>query len=309
MAARGATRAHTQDEIGQVTRGLDAIGLLDLPVEAVTPEAIQTMMARCPVKSRATRFEALARFLTWTSRRAGGGTAPATAVFARHERPKRGEPRQRVLTLDELKAVWFATGELGGIEGDLVRFLTCVPCRRGEAALMRWRDADTAAGVWEMPTSKNNLAHRFYLCGLALDVLQARKRAVALVPDDTALVFPGVTTGRVFSTWSHLKRRLDARLVRMGETLDAWTLHDLRRSFVTICAEQLGADDTLLDLVVNHTPARTRNKVSRTYNLSERREDRIRLARTWNQLLVSLIGGELTSEAEIIKLPARDRVA
>jgi integrase len=209
-----------------------------------------------------------------------------------------------VLTLDELKAVWNATGGMYGVERDLTRFLVCVPCRRGEAALMRWRDVDIAAGVWDMPVSKNGLAHRFYLCGLALDVLQTRKRDADLVPDDTALVFPGVTTGGVFSTWSHLKRRVDGRLVQMGETVPGWTLHDLRRSFVTICADQLGADDNLLDLVINHTPARTRNRVSRTYNL-----DRIRLTRSWDQLLVSLIDGASANEAEIIRLPERDRVA
>lgn len=309
VANRGVTSRHVQDEIGHLTRGLDAVGMLDAPPEAVTVEVIETMMARCPIKSRANRFATLNRFLIWALRRARSEALPPTGVFARHERPKRGEPRQRVLTLDELKAVWFAAGELGGVEGDLTRFLVCVPCRRGEAGLMKWRDVDHTSGTWTQPTSKNDLTHRFYLGNLALDVLRERRPAAGLVPDADALVFSAVTTGGVFSTWSHLKRRLDTRLVQMGLTVNAWTLHDLRRSFVTICAEQLGADDGLLDLVVNHTPARTRNKVSRTYNLSERREDRIRLMRSWDRLLVSLINGASASEAEIIKLPARDRVA
>jgi integrase len=262
------------------------------------------MMARCPAKSRATRFSALNRYLTWALRHIRSDAVPVTKTFALHERPKRGDPRQRVLTLDELKAIWFAASDLGGIEGDLARFLICVPCRRGEAAQMRWQDIDLASGTWTQPTSKNDLAHRFFLNDLALDVLQERRRATGLVPSDGAQVFPGITTGGVFSTWSHLKRRLDARLVRAGKNLDGWTLHDLRRSFVTIGAEQLGADDTLLDLVINHTPARTRNKVSRTYNLSERREDRIRLMRRWNALLVSLIEGRPTGEAAIVALHA-----
>jgi integrase len=293
-----------QDEIGQVTRGLDAVGLLDLPIEAVTVEAIETLLARCPIKSRATRFDALNRFLTWTSRRAGGGTVPVTTMFARHERPKRGEPRQRVLKPGELKAIWSAAGELGGVEGDLTRFLICVPCRRGEAGLMKWRDLDLAGGVWKMPTSKNALAHQFYLCGLALNILQSRKRTMGLAPDTAALVFPGITTGGVFSTWSHLKRRLDARLARMGEKLDAWTLHDLRRSFATLAAERFAADDGLVDLILNHAASKTRSKITKTYNLSERREDRVKLMRSWDRLLVSLIGGAGGKEAEIITISA-----
>ncbi len=309
MTARGASRDHMQSEIGQLTRGLDAIAVLDLPLEAITVEAIQTLLSRCPVKSRATRFAALHRFLLWALRHVRSDAVAPTTVFARHEKPKRSEARQRVLTLDELKAIWFAAGGLGGVEGDLTRFLLCVPCRRGEAGLMTWRDVDFAGGVWTMPVSKNGLSHRFYLPGLALDVLQTRKRDAGLVPDADGRLFPGITTGGVFTTWSHLKRRLDARLVQMGEKLDAWTLHDLRRTFVTICAEQLGADDTLLDLLVNHTPARTRNKVTRVYNLSERREERVRLMRSWDRLLVSLIEGRPSnqagiSEAEIVTLHA-----
>ncbi len=308
MAERGASLNHIQDEIGQVTRGLDAVGLLGLPVEAVTVEAIETMMARCPAKSRATRFATLNRFLIWASHRSRSGTVPPTTLFARRERPKRGEPRQRVLTLDELRAVWAAATELGGAEGDLVRLLICIPCRRGEAALMRWRDLDLARGTWTMPTSKNTTAHRFYLCGLALEILQARRRASGLVPEGAALVFPGVTTGCVFTTWSHLKRHLDARLAARGPSqpgpMESWTLHDLRRSFATIASREIKAADNLIDLTINHAAAKTRNLITRTYNVNDKRDERVELMRHWNGLLVSLIEGRPTCEAEIVPLHA-----
>ena len=308
MAARGASQAHTQAQVGQVTRGLDAVGLLDGPPEMVTVEAIETMMARCPLKSRASRFGSLDRFLKWTSRRDGGSTTPPTAMFAPHERPKRGVPRQRVLTLGELKAVWLAAGELGGVDASLTRFLLAVPCRRGEAALMTWRDVDLSGGMWTMPVSKNGLAHRFHLPRLALDVLQTRKRDVGLVPDADGLVFPGITTGGVFTTWSHLKRRLDARLLLRGQEPRRLDDRMTCGEASSRSARSSSAPMTTCSIWWSTTvPARTRNKVSRTYNLSERREDRIRLARNWNQLLVSLIEGRPsdqagTSEAEIVTL-------
>jgi integrase len=309
MASRGVTSGHIQDEIGHLTRGLDAVDMLDAPPEEVTAEAVETMMARCPVKSRATRFATLNRFLIWALRRARSDTVPPTAVFARHERPKRGEPRQRVLTLDELKAIWLAAGELSGIEGDLTQFLICVPCRRGEASLMQWRDLDLAGGTWTMPTSKNTTAHRFYLCGLVLDILQKRRRVAGLVPEGDALVFPGPSTGGVFSTWSHLKRHLDARLAARGWSsllgaMESWILHDLRRSFATIASRELKAADNLIDLVINHAAAKTRNLVTRTYNVNDKRDERVELMRRWNALLVALIEGRTACEAEIIPLHA-----
>jgi integrase len=306
IGIRGVTASHVQDEASQIRHGLETVGLLDVSPDAVTVEATEDMMARCPVKSRATRFAAIHRFLTWALRRSRTGAVPPTALFARHERPKPNPPRTRVLTPDELRRIWTAAEMLEGVEGDLLKFLVSVPCRRGEAALMQWRDVDCAAGVWSQPTSKNKLPHVFYLPELALEVLQRRRRAGGMAPESDGLAFPGVTTGRVFSTWSHLKRRADAKLRHVGESITDWTLHDLRRSFTTIAAEQLGADDTLLDLTLNHSHARTRSRITGTYNLSERRDARIRLMRDWNRLLTKIIRGETaTLDAEVVNLPLR----
>ena len=156
-----------------------------------------------------------------------------------------------------------------------------------------------------MPTSKNGLAHRFYLCGLALEILQSRKRAAGLVPDAAATVFPGPSTGYMFSSWSLLKRHLDARL----GPRDSWTLHDLRRSFATMTSRELKAADNLIDLTINHAASKTRSRVTGTYNLNDKRDERIILMRRWDQLLASLIEGRSSSDtgtsgAEIVTLHA-----
>jgi hypothetical protein len=86
--------------------------------------------------------------------------------------------------------------------------------------------------------------------------------------------------------------------------MENWTMHDLRRSFATIASRELKAADNLIDLTINHAAAKTRNVVTRTYNVNDKREERVELMRRWNALLVSLIEGGPIREAEIVPLHA-----
>jgi integrase len=301
-AARGVTAGAVQDDSGQVTRGLEAVGLLDIPPDALAPAHIEAIINACPVKSRATRFAALHRYLRWALRRIGSDKSPPTAQFSRHERPKPNPPRARVLAGNELRAIWTAAEAAGGIEQDLTQFLMAVPCRRGEAIVMLWKDLDIAAGTWDQPTSKNGLPHRFYLPELAFEVLQRRRRAAGVDVSGDALVFTA-ESGQPFTTWSHLKRRIDAA-TPAGEIIARWTLHDLRRTYATTSAEVLGADDGLIDLSINHAASKTRSRVTGTYNLAEKREARQRLMSSWNRWLSTAVGITGGDDAEIVPLRA-----
>jgi integrase len=143
---------------------------------------------------------------------------------------------------------------------------------------------------------------------LALDILQERRRAAGLVPEGDALVFPGPATGGVFLSWPRLKHQLDTRLAARGSSqlgpVAGWVLHDLRRSFATIASRELKAADNLIDLVINHAAAKTRSLVTRTYNVNDKRDERVELMRRWNALLVALIKGRPTGDADIVPLHA-----
>jgi len=121
LASRGRSLKHQREEVAQVRLGLDSVGLLDVSPNEITPGHVEKMVSLCPAGSRVPRFGALDRFLRWTCR--GRGIMAPTAIFDRHERPAPVARRQRVLSPNEVGAVWTAAGDLQeGVLRDLVRF-------------------------------------------------------------------------------------------------------------------------------------------------------------------------------------------
>lgn len=156
LADRQLSPRHARDEVGHAFRALASVGMVDASPASVTTATVEAAMARCPAGSRRARFTALHRFLIWALRNEGSGAASPTLLWSRHERPKAVPPRERVLSAEELAAVWHAAASHPAqVTGDAVQFLIAVPARENEAGRMRWLDVDMAAGVWEMPTSKN----------------------------------------------------------------------------------------------------------------------------------------------------------
>src|SRR5215831_13696057 len=75
------------------------------------------------------------RWLKWAAKRDYIPFSPAALVDA----PTEEESRDRVLTEDELSAIWNAAPELGFPFGDYLRFLILTGQRRGEVATMQWK--------------------------------------------------------------------------------------------------------------------------------------------------------------------------
>jgi integrase len=89
----------------------------------------------------------------------------------------------------------------------------------------------------------------------------------------------------VFGALSKAKRRLDAKVLELQRAVDPkaaplprWTLHDLRRSFVTHAHDQLGVDIPVIERAINHISG-TFGGIVGIYNhaplLKERRADRL----------------------------------
>jgi integrase len=108
------------------------------------------------------------------------------------------------------------------------------------------------------------------------------------------LVF--TTTGTTpVSGWSKIKRRLDKRM-----KVPAWKLHDLRRTFVTGCAE-LGIRPDVIELAVNHVSG-VRGGIAGVYNRSELLPERRAALERWAAHIEALISGR---PSKIVPLPLR----
>jgi integrase len=172
-------------------------------------------------------------------------------------RPANPEARDRVLSDDQLAAVWRACGDDDDFSR-IVRLLILLGSRRQEIGGMRWSEIDLGAGTWTLPAerSKNHRGHTITLPAVALDIIQSMPRT------DRDHLF-GNRSDAGFNAWDYGKTALDRRL---GGAVQAWRLHDIRRSVATGMID-LGIEPHHVEAVLNHHGGH-RAGVAAVYNRS-----------------------------------------
>jgi integrase len=132
--------------------------------------------------------------------------------------------RSRILSDDEIRALWSAAGDKGAF-GAFVKLLLLTGQRRAKVAAMKW--ADVQDGVWTMPRAdrEKGSAGSLILPALALQVIEGIARV-----EGNPFVFAG--RGKVAMSMSDkLKKHFDE-----AAGLSDWTLHDLRRTARSLMA-------------------------------------------------------------------------
>jgi integrase len=113
----------------------------------------------------------------------------------------------------------------------------------------------------------------------------AVRRILATIPRTGPLVFTTTGTTAV-SGFSKAKRQLDETLSLLRTDLGlpplpSWTLHDVRRSMVTVMNEHLGIAPHIVEAVVNHVSGPAKRGVAGVYNRAIYLEDRRRALEAW----------------------------
>jgi integrase len=287
---RRTTPRYQAEELRHVRLGLGLVGGLSLTPEELTFALVEKMLAASPVNTRSTRFGALDRFLSYAMK--DSDKKPATKRYDSFERPMLPPPRKRVLSLGEIAALYRASEKLPNVEvRDLVQLIITLPCRRGEAAECKWADIDFEARTWHQPDSKNTDPHDFPLNKRAVEILTRRHKATGGHPDD--LVFPGPRYGKVFCGWPNMIDAINARIAPETPVAAGWRLHDLRKSFNSILAD-LGHDEIVLDLQLNHRASKSRPGMHGRYQLSYRWDERVAALKAWGELLDRALGENVT---------------
>lgn len=173
--------------------------------------------------------------------------------------PATGPVRERVLSGDELKALWKATGDPLRPFNAIVRLLILTGQRRTETGRLEWSWIDGDTITIPATVTKNKREHTFPIGP------EARK-VIASIPrlSDTYL-FPAARERRkgkpctVFNSWSQGKRELDKESGVTG-----WTLHQLRHTYSSGMAS-LGVRETVTEKLLNHVTG-TLTPIGRTYN-------------------------------------------
>jgi len=199
---------------------------------------------------------------------------------ARMQRQGTEKARDRVLSEDEIRAVWAAsfiaddTNRAAKSYGRLVRFLLVTLQRKTESSVIRHGhvlDGNWYVGGRTGADNKSSRIHRLKLPSLALEAM-----GEGAARD---LVFPGKFDDKTVSGFSKLHKEL----VKRAGT-EWWTLHDLRRTGSTNM-QPLGVSHDDIDAVQNHALAGTR----RNYLHDENYDIKAGALEKWNRRLGEIV--------------------
>lgn len=133
-----------------------------------------------------------------------------------------------------------ATGK-ADIVKDYMLFILFTGLRREEAARLEWSEVDMKGRSFIVLDPKNRVPHELPLSDYLFDLLERRKADA----EDSSFVFPGDgSTGHIVEP-----RRWMEKVTKQSSV--EFTLHDLRRTFVTV-AESLDIPAYALKRLLNH---------------------------------------------------------
>lgn len=188
--------------------------------------------------------------------------------------------RERVLSADEIKALWTATATLEAPYRQFVRVLALTGQRRSEVAQMRW--AEIAGETWIIPAAraKNGDAHTVPLSSLVLAEL-------ASLPRKGPHVFTTHPAGATsISCFSDIKKAIGTE---MPAGTEAWTFHDLRRSAASHMGD-LGVQPHVIEAVLNHRSG-TISGIARVYNRNPYEREKREALNAWAVRVAEIVGG------------------
>ena len=173
--------------------------------------------------------------------------------------PSRYIPRSRVLSDDELRKVWHATGD--DIYGTTVRPLILMGQRLGETAAIQkeWLDGTTLT----IPSvfTKNNREHKLPVPHAAIPLIHK------LHP---------------FKSWGKCKGQLDKK-----SGVSGYTHHDLRRTYATNL-QRLGTRLEVIETLLNHVSG-TKAGIVGTYQRHDYQQEMKNAVDIYEQFLLALL--------------------
>jgi integrase len=193
--------------------------------------------------------------------------------------------RTRVLSLDELRAVWLAAP--ANDFGRIIRLLMLTGAREAEIAKLHRAELQGDALLISGTRTKN---HRELHVPLAASARAILDEQIKLQDPDRELLFGRRGSGP-FGDWAKSKLKLDATIAaQRGSPLTPWRLHDLRRSFTTHLNELGIAPPHVVEALVGHQTFKP--GVSAAYNYATYAAELRTAALRWADHLLSVVEGK-----------------
>jgi integrase len=178
----------------------------------------------------------LRRVFNWHASRSDDFRSPIIKGMARHK----ANDRERILTDDELRAVWQAAEASTGPWGAFIRFLLLTATRRNETARMVW--TEVVGTDWTIPAGRYKTN-----TDVTLPLSQAARGVLAAIPRFQNCPYVFTNDGRSpISGFSKSKKAFDQVCGVKG-----WTLHDLRRTARSLMS-RVGIDPDHAERCLGH---------------------------------------------------------
>jgi integrase len=264
-----------------VALAAQAKAIWDLPVATIDTGAVMEVLERewrekAPTLSRVRgRIEQVLDFATVRGWRSGENPARWRGHLDKLlPSPKKMRPVQHHAALPWISAPGFWQQLCGrtDLPALFLQFLLLTAVRRGEALEARWDEIDIASAVWTIPANrtKSGREHRVPLSAPALAVLAA----LAQVRRND-LLFPGMRHGRPIAA---------AVVLEVFQSMQpGMTLHGLRATFRTWCAEASGCRQDIAEAALAHV---IEDKVVASYQRGDLLSLRADLMAQWARFLI-----------------------
>ncbi|WP_026613398.1 tyrosine-type recombinase/integrase [Ensifer aridi] len=209
------------------------------------------------------------------------------------------EPRERMLSDDEIRSIWQACARPGRVEGlamtedmGLALRMALVTLQRGsEVVGMRWEEIDRNGRTWTIPAArmKGKRPHLVPLSELAISLLDEADELIG----GKEFVFQSPRNGEQFAIDRRAFTRAMKRIVTALKIPRA-TPHDFRRTGATnLTSERIGIPRFIVSQVIAHA-GDTGGAAAVTgmhYDLNDYLPEKRRALDAWASLLQALIEG------------------
>jgi integrase len=282
-------RAVRPSSFKQIERRLQKLAkpLHPLPLVAIDRRTLSSLLSSVAdtngPTAAANLHSSLSGYFTWLI---GEGLLDTNPMLHANK-PKPHPARERVISEDELRALWAALDDDN--YGDIVKLLIYTAARPGEIGDLQWHEVNLDAATIELPAArmKNGKPHLIPLSEPALAILRKRQR------NGRDYVFGQ----RGFQDWSRSRTALDNAI---GGERPTWVLHDLRRLASTTMHDKLGIAPHIVERVLAHVGHQS--GVAGTYNRAEYINEKRRALTALGEFVDAVVSGESSRTAKVVNL-------